>query len=109
MRIVKKGALLFTRRGTFFKGKAPKEINLTTFTVRTARKGAPLLTLKGPILVDKLRRITRKRSPPTRRLGNTAKKLEPCESMRRSISVVPIAKVADVSNQQYVQRTSRSL
>ncbi|XP_021828575.1 uncharacterized protein LOC110768989 [Prunus avium] len=63
-----------------------------------ARKGAPLLTLEEPNLVDKLRRITHKRSPPTHRLGNAAEKLEPCESMRSGNFEDALLKEMDQAN-----------
>ncbi|CAL9004608.1 unnamed protein product [Prunus brigantina] len=55
--------------------------------MRTRRKCAPLLTLEETALVDKLQRISRGRSPPTRRLGSADEKVDPRTPMRRSISV----------------------
>ncbi|CAL8993041.1 unnamed protein product, partial [Prunus brigantina] len=49
-------------------------INLTAIVVRIVKKGAPLLALEEPILVAKLLKIPRKRSPPTRRLGSAIEK-----------------------------------
>ena len=82
---------------------------MITLTMRTVKKGAPLLILEGPILITKLQKIPRKRSPPTRRLGSAAKKVDPCELTRKSISIAKIVKVINVTDQPCVRKTLRSL
>ncbi|CAL8105111.1 unnamed protein product [Prunus armeniaca] len=67
--------------------------------MRITRKGTPLLTLEETVLVDKLRRIFHKRSPPTRRLGSADEMVDPRRPTKRSISV------ANETNQHCVWRT----
>ncbi|CAL9025731.1 unnamed protein product [Prunus brigantina] len=68
--------------------------------MRTMRKGAPLLTLKETIIVDKLKRIFRRHSPPTCRLGSADERVDPRIPTRRSISAARIVKVSNVIDQQ---------
>ncbi|CAL2242073.1 unnamed protein product [Prunus armeniaca] len=77
--------------------------------MRTMRKGASLLTLEELILVDKLQKILRKHSPPTRRLSSAGEKVDTRKSTRKSISIAQIAKIANVIAQQCVRKTLRSL
>ncbi|CAL8124068.1 unnamed protein product [Prunus armeniaca] len=77
--------------------------------MRTVRKGALLLTLEEPILVDKLQKILHKCNPPTCHLGSAAEKVDPCKSTRKSIIIAQIAKVAKVIEHQCVRKTLRSL
>ncbi|CAL8996303.1 unnamed protein product, partial [Prunus brigantina] len=65
-------------------------VNRIILTMRTTRKGAPLLTLEETALVDELQRISRRRSPPTRRLGSADEKVDPRRPTRRSISVANV-------------------
>ncbi|CAL8153308.1 unnamed protein product [Prunus armeniaca] len=58
--------------------------------MRTMKKGALLLVLEDPILVAKLQKIPRKRNPPTRRVGSTAEKVDPCKPTRKLLSLVRI-------------------
>ncbi|CAL9006659.1 unnamed protein product, partial [Prunus brigantina] len=74
-------------------------VNLKTLTMRIMRKGAPLPAPEEPIPVNKLQGISRKHSPPTRRLGRKTKKVDLCELTRKSISVGQIAKVTKVTDQ----------
>ncbi|CAL8992789.1 unnamed protein product, partial [Prunus brigantina] len=46
-------------------------------------KGTPLLVLEEPILVAKLQKISHKHSPPTRHLGSTTEKVDPCKPTRK--------------------------
>ncbi|CAL8167911.1 unnamed protein product [Prunus armeniaca] len=77
--------------------------------MRTMRKGASLLTLKELILIGKLQKILRKRSPITRPLGSASEKVDHRRSTRRSISIAQTAKVANVIDQRCVRKTLRSL
>ncbi|CAL2259785.1 unnamed protein product [Prunus armeniaca] len=81
-------------------GYVPRVVNRIILTMRTTRKDALLLTHEETALVNKLRRISRKRSPPTRRLGSADEKVDPRRPMRRSVNVARIAKVANVIDQQ---------
>ncbi|CAL2266899.1 unnamed protein product [Prunus armeniaca] len=68
--------------------------------MRTTKKDAPLLTHEETALVDQLRKISHKRSPPTLRLGSADEKVDTRRPKRRSANVVRIAKVANVIDQQ---------
>ncbi|CAL2239328.1 unnamed protein product [Prunus armeniaca] len=63
--------------------------------MRTMRKCASLLTLKELILVGKLQKILRRRSPLTRRLSSAGEKVDPRRSTRKSISIAQTVKVAN--------------
>ncbi|CAL2265236.1 unnamed protein product [Prunus armeniaca] len=67
--------------------------------MRIVKKGAPLPAPEEPIPVNMLQEIPRKRNLPTRRLGNTAKKVDPCEPKRKLISVAQIVKVINITDQ----------
>ncbi|CAL2258373.1 unnamed protein product [Prunus armeniaca] len=77
--------------------------------MRTVKKDIPLPALGEPILVAKLQKIPRKRSPPTRRLGSATEKVDPHEPMRKSISIAQSVKAINMINQPYVQKALRSL
>ncbi|CAL8155476.1 unnamed protein product [Prunus armeniaca] len=77
--------------------------------MRTVKKDTPLPALGEPILVAKLQKIPRKRSPPTRRLGSATEKVDPHEPMRKSISIAQSVKAINMINQPYVQKALRSL
>ncbi|CAL2266601.1 unnamed protein product [Prunus armeniaca] len=66
--------------------------------MRTMKKGALLLVLEEPILITKLQKIPRKRSPPTLRLGSATEKVDPCKPTKKSIIITQIVKVINVTD-----------
>ncbi|CAL2256934.1 unnamed protein product [Prunus armeniaca] len=97
MRIVKKGTPLLLAKKYSRKAR-PQGGQLNNPHNEDCEERRYATRSEEPILVTKLQKIHRKRSPPTRRTGSVAEMVDPCKPTRKLLSLPEIVKVIDVTD-----------